>query len=193
MRYLARMTTPALADRTIAAALAEWRLGVQEPPSGGKVGLERIRAYIDGIGGPGGAYDSDGDYEWCGAFAAYCLMAADVPGELLRQKSPPERGGLGSVYRADCLARVGGATRITAARDLERGDVMIVGRLGRSRGEHIALVEEPLTDSGLMTIEGNASGGLPDGRWAEGVVRRTRPAVPTSTVRGFIFGLRFQE
>ena len=182
-----------LADRTIAAALAEWRLGVQEPPAGGEVGLARIRAYIDGIGGPGEAYHADGDWQWCGAFAAFCLMAAGVPGEMMRQKSPPELGGLGSVYRADCLARVGDAVRITAARDLLPGDVMIVGRLGRGRGEHITLVEEPLSESGLMTIEGNASGGLPNGRWAEGVVRRTRAAVPTSTVRGFIFGLRFKE
>ena len=182
-----------LADRTLAAALAEWRIGVQEPPAGGAVGLARIRAYIDGIGGPGDRYHADGDYEWCGAFAAHCLIRGGVQPFTVAQKMPPELGGLGSVYRADCLARVGGATRITAARDLLPGDVMIVGRLGRGRGEHITLVEESLSDSGLMTIEGNASGGLPDGRWAEGVVRRTRAAVPTSTVRGFIFGLRFQE
>lgn len=172
----------------VAAALVEWAQVVKEPPG---PGVDRIRVYLQAAGfGHWADYAADGDAEWCGAFAGYCLQRAGVNPELLRQKTPPEAGGIGSTYRIDALCRLDERRRVKAFADLLPGDVVCVGRKGRCRwGEHIVLVER-LDGANIKTIEGNASGRLGDGSQGEGVVRRARMAVPTDAVKGFFFGFR---
>lgn len=177
----------------VAAAMAEWKAGVREPPHGDP---SRIREYLRACGfARPEEYDSDGDAEWCGAFAAFCLIASGVRPELVRQKSPPEAGGLGSTYRLFCLAQAVPGRLITLASDLRPGDVVSVGRPGKVKwGEHIVLCAEKPTPfdeaSTFATIEGNATGAGPGGIRYEGVVRRTRPVMPTANAKGFVFGLR---
>ena len=129
---------PRRGNAVVAAALAEWKAGVREPPAGDPA---RIREYLRacGIARPDD-YDADGDAEWCGAFAAFCLISAGVRPELVRQKSPPEAGGLASTFRLFCLARAAPGRLISLASDLRPGDVVSVGRPGKVKwGEHIVI------------------------------------------------------
>lgn len=174
----------------LAAALAEWKSGVREPPKGN---AEPIREYLRVCGfSHAEDYDSDGDAEWCGAFAGFCLISAGVRPDLLRQKSPAEAGGIGSTYRLHRLCMLDERRRITSPRDVRAGDVVVVGRLGRSPwGEHIVVAEGTHPDGEyITTTEGNAVGQLGNLGTGEGVIRRTRPYAPTATVKGFIFGFR---
>ena len=175
--------------RTIAAAIAEWKSGVMEPPD---CDAFRIREYLRAIKhSSAGTYDADGDAQWCGAFAGFCLAAAGVKPGLLTQKSPPELGGIGSTYRIDALCKLDERRRIVDADDLNVGDVVCLGRKGRYRfGEHIGIVYAPPSHGEFEAIEGNATGFGPDGQQYEGVVRRSRMCVPTDRVKGFIFGFR---
>lgn len=160
----------------VAVALAEWRRVVRDPSP-------RIDEYIRGEKGlawptadatfrrPDAPYERDGQFEWCGAFAAHCWGVAGV--------SRPLR------YRhfASCnrLSR-SPLDRVPLA-ELRPGDVLVVGEPGgRPWGSHVTIVER--VDGGLAhTIEGNARGLLGDGSIGEGVVRRTRPVVPTAAGR----------
>lgn len=175
--------------RAVAAALAEWKSGVREPPQGDP---ERIREYLRACGfGHADDYHADGDAEWCGAFAAFCLIASGVRPELLRQKSPPEAGGAGSTYRLHSLCVLDERRRIVSPDDLHMGDVVCVGRKGRTRyGEHIVVACDPPKNGTFETLEGNASGSGPNGNRYEGVVRRSRMCIPTEAVKGFVFGFR---
>lgn len=184
---------PRRGNDVVAAALAEWKVGVREPPAGDPA---RIREYLRacGIARPDD-YDADGDAEWCGAFAAFCLISSGVRPELVRQKSPPESGGLGSTYRLHCLAKAAPGRLISLASDLRPGDVVSVGRPGKVKwGEHIVICTERPTPfdeaSTFATVEGNATGAGPGGLRYEGVVRRSRPVMPSSSAKGFIFGFR---
>ncbi|MGA1706909.1 MAG: hypothetical protein ACO39X_07700, partial [Candidatus Nanopelagicaceae bacterium] len=69
-------------DATLRAE-GEWELDVTEPGLGGAHGADRINVYISGSDGlqwpdanmkKDGAnpYEKNGDFAWCGAFAAYC-------------------------------------------------------------------------------------------------------------------------
>lgn len=184
---------PRRGNAVVAAALAEWKAGVREPPAGSP---DRIREYLRSCGfARPEDYDSDGDAEWCGAFAAFCLISAGVRPEMVRQKSPPEAGGLGSTYRLHCLAMAAPGRLITLASDLRPGDVVSVGRPGKVKwGEHIVICTERPTPfdeaSTFATIEGNATGSGPGGLRYEGVVRRARPVMPTAGAKGFVFGFR---
>lgn len=182
----------------LAAALAEWHSGVCEPPKGDP---HRIREYLRIIRhSAADSYDSDGDAEWCGAFAGFCLVSAGVRPELLRQKSPAEAGGIGSTYRLHSLCRLDERRRITSPVDIRMGDVICVGRTpsasrGRKAwGEHIVIAAGPVTPfdeaSTFATVEGNASGEGPGAQVYEGVIRRHRSVMPTDKVRGFLFGYR---
>lgn len=185
------LTTPYDARRgeaTLAAALGEWRSTVQEPPLGAP---DPIRRYLAACGFSGAqTYHADGDAEWCGAFAAYCLIAAGADPAILRQQDP-EHGGLGSTYRAMRLTSRVPARLISRADDLRVGDVAIVGRTGRRTwGEHIVIVSGAVSGGRMPTVEGNARGLLGDGTSGEGVVRRMRMIDATTTAKGFVFGVR---
>lgn len=196
MSVLATLTPwdPKRGASVVAIALAEHARVVQEPPAGNPA---RIREYINAIGGPGDAYDSDGDWAWCGAFAAFCLIQAGARADLLAQKSPAEMGGLGSHYRMWYLARAGGRRFIERAADLRPGDVFVVGRRKPGmrpwggKDAHIVIAASTAFRNGTVpTVEGNAWGQLGHGKDGEGVIRRSRPTVATADVRGFLFGLR---
>lgn len=190
---------PAFGARVVEIAHAEWASVVREPSAATETReLAAIRSYIDAVGGPPG-YDADGDWQWCGAFAAWCLIRAGVEARPLRQKAPPEDGGLGSHYRAWCLGQRFPSTLITRWQDVQAGDVVIVGRSGKSKwGEHLTLATGPSVepDAGpivqgpIPTFEGNATGKLGNGVTGEGVVKRSRLTIPTTTAKGFVFGLR---
>lgn len=187
------MLTPWVPERgeaIVQAALREWERGVQEPPLGR---ASDVRVYLRACGfGAAEAYSANGDAEWCGAFAGWCALQAGADPSVVRVKPDPEAGDFASTYRLMRLARANPARYIKRAADLRPGDVAVVGRVGRRAwGEHVVLVETPLTAGLIGTIEGNASGRLGAGRGnGEGVVRRSRLEVPTVSVRGFLFGVR---
>lgn len=186
-------------------ALAEWSLNVSEPPGPGH---ERIQLYLDSLRmiakGPGGHYAKDGDAEWCGAFAGWCVLQAGLTNpELVKVKSKPEQGDLASTYRLFCLAHlsVNGrphARLVTDPRLIASGDLMSVGRLTDSGlrrpawGEHIVIATGIADEFGnVPTVEGNAFGKLGNGHQGQGVIRGSRPIRPTIKTKGFVFGLRF--
>ena len=189
----------------VEVALKEWSGVVSEPPGPGNT---KIQGYLDGLRiiakGAQGKYFHDGDAEWCGAFAGWCVIQAGLlnPG-LVKVKSKPEMGDLASTYRMFCLANLPfeGKPHARLIKDhnlIQAGDILSVGRLpskGVRRpiwGEHIVIATGVFDKSGIIsTVEGNAYGKLGNGRTGQGVVRRTRPATPTSTDKGFMFGLRF--
>jgi len=151
---------PIRGNAVLAAALAEWKGSVREPPAGSP---DRIREYLRACGfARPDDYDANGDAEWCGAFAAFCLISSGVRPELLRQKSPPEAGGIGSTYRLHRLCILDERRRITRPDDVRAGDVVVVGRVGRSAwGEHITIAEATHPErSYITTTEGNAVGQL---------------------------------
>lgn len=133
------------------------------------------------------AYRWDGDFEWCGAFAAYCWRSS-IPLAIRKRYFP-------STYRLD---RYGQHRRAFAesvpsvpdemrrkyvaldgdADDVDHfapraGDILIVN--GKGYGQHITIVErwdpEAMT---FVTVEGNATGHGPGGVRFQGVVRQTR-------------------
>lgn len=135
------------------------------------------------------AYRWDGDFEWCGAFAAYCWAKAGIRLDIRKRYFP-------STYRLDRYGQykrafVESVTKparevdwrkylaITGdADDVDHfepraGDILIVN--GTGYGQHITIVEK--WDSALMefhTVEGNATGKGPDGQRFQGVVRQVR-------------------
>lgn len=180
---------PARGARIVEAALAEWRRTVCEPPIGN---ADDIRAYLRACGfSRADQYAADGDAEWCGAFAAFCCVAAGARPDVVRVKSSPESGDFASTYRLVSLCRADPRRRIDRAEDLRPGDVAVVGRAGRRPwGEHVTIVEGRAGGREFATVEGNATGRLGDGSTGEGVVRRVRMVLPIDRVRGFIFGVR---
>ena len=164
------------ADALIEVARAEWLAHVEEPRAGQANGAGQINRYIkEGLGWPdanlnrrGKDYRANGDFSWCGAFAAFCLSVVGLSASIRKRTLP-------SCYR---LQRdLGETLRAVDLKVLQPGDLLIVQRLrgGKSWGDHITVVEDIDLEAGLAhTIEGNARGLLPDGTLGEGVVRRTR-------------------
>jgi hypothetical protein len=174
----------------VETALEEWSRHVEEPPD---KGWERIDEYIRGNLGLvwrwlKRKYRRNGQFEWCGAFAAFCYGVAGLRPRLRRKH-------LASCYRLWKWS--GGSTpnhRRLKLQDIEAGDIVVVGprpaprtaskKLKKRRprwGKHIVIAAESYRSHGhqLKTIEGNAHGKLPDGRHEEGVVRRSRPFLVT--------------
>lgn len=175
-------------------AIGEWHRGVREPPGAGS---ERIDTYIRGSLGLGWGsvevgtdarpdipYQHNGDFEWCGAFAAFCWSAA----------------GLHSWYRSRCLpstARLlrwsspidgpatrdnywGNARRRIALKDIRPGDIVVVGPAGSTAGKHITLATSFFCDGEVDTVEGNHPGRGPTGDRYEGVTTDRRRTKATS-------------
>lgn len=160
-------------------AIVEWQSIVTEPPG---PGADRIDSYIRGDFGlgwptadavnwtPDHAYDRDGIFQWCGAFAAWCAGHAGLKASIRREH-------LASTWRLWQFCR--DTSRKLYLKDIRPGDLVIVTRGRKHHGEHIAVAIELPTDGLIETIEGNATAMIPDGTITEGVVRRTRP-LPTS-------------
>lgn len=141
------------------------------------------------------AYRRDGDYEWCGAFAAWCWRAAGLDADLARVY-------WSSTYRLDKYARgkiaFGTPGELALRRRLpatERGclvvrpettlleveawgpragDVLLVDTTGAwGYGHHVTIVDR-VVGTVAHTIEGNATGTGHDGTTYQGVVAQRR-------------------
>lgn len=180
--------------RALAVAVQEWHRGVSEPGEGGD--WERIDTYIRGPQGLGWssadvsnlgeriAYTHDGQFQWCGAFAAFCQGVVGLHSDLRSRRMP-------STVRLDKACRDGRARRIVAAVQLFPGDIAVVGKARSTAGDHIVIVEK-VTETSILTVEGNAHGLGPQGQQWQGVIRRERPfdAARGSTYR-FLYGARW--
>jgi hypothetical protein len=186
--------------RAIAEARRLFASDIWDPPkTDDRPVADRWRAAItDMIAGPyglgwswEGEYEGDGDYEWCGAFAARCWSAGGLPlatrrpfwGSCYRlnrwarylpidAKTPNPRPSSGP-YRL-CVELDEGSHQLPPGVLAQPGDVLIVGGVGTGPGKHITLVEE-FDGLAFRTIEGNATGIGPDGKRRQGVVRARRP------------------
>jgi len=194
---------------TLAAAESEWERGVRD--QAGHHGMARIDLYIRDGHGLGWTWErpyvGNGQYQWCGAFVAWCMAAAGLLPRL-------RRDCWSSTTRLDAYGRYGvlqGVTMPTRVRlpggkvldvrtwheslgaELRRwqapqpgrdlawepapGDIALVGT--RGCGQHVALVRQvDLARGILLTTEGNATGLGPGGARFEGVVHHERP-LPT--------------
>jgi hypothetical protein len=131
---------------------------------------ERINTYIKSMEGIGWTWESDyiknGQFAWCGAFAAFCYTTVSFP---IRQKIFP------SCYRM-YKAWSQSSRRIEPAK-VSPGDIVVVFTSKRSmQGDHIALCIDASTvgEGYITTIEGNAHGELGNGDQGEGVITRQR-------------------
>ena len=147
----------------IERAEAEYDRVVKDPS-------DRINTYIQSREGLGWSWEDDytrnGQFAWCGAFAAWCHTAVKYD---IRKKIFP------SCYRM--YSNWGQTSRKIESRKVQPGDIVVVYTSKRSmQGDHITLcVDSSTIDQGyITTIEGNAHGELGDGTNGEGVIKRQR-------------------
>ncbi len=187
-----RLGTVAPTETRAAAAIAletaesEWRLDVSEPGQGGAHSADRINAYIRSPNGlnwsdanlsdEGRLYERDGDFSWCGAFAAFCWSSVVLR---TRKKTFP------STYR---LWRDWQSRRVSPL-SMIAGDIVVVFNTSASRetrerktyGQHIVICRAPGAEQ-FSTWEGNARAEGPDGSWREGVGTRERDVADVAAV-----------
>ena len=151
------------ARQAIARAKAEFDLVVKDPCS-------RIDAYIKSSEGIGWSwvepYTKNGQFAWCGAFAAFCYTNVNMQ---TKKKIFP------SCYRM--YSNWAKTSRKVSIEAIEAGDIVVVFTSKRSvQGDHITLCVDASTaqDGYITTIEGNAHGTLGDGTNGEGVITRQR-------------------
>ncbi len=174
----------------IDAAADGWHFAVHDPKRGDKSGdADRSRKMIDafihrGLGWTWEPpYAGDGDFEWCGAFAAYCWLSI---------KPALRKQYFASTYRLDRYARYGsvngeknrGTGRLLAELDEHSttlpwepraGDILTIGPAGSGYGKHVCLVESyDAAQRAFRTIEGNGVGMMPNGTRRQGVVKGFR-------------------
>ncbi|MCC6625404.1 MAG: CHAP domain-containing protein [Deltaproteobacteria bacterium] len=204
------MDLVAAGQRALDTAIAEWNRRVVDPPrrtwedGAWTPSRTAIDGYIRSRMGldwprcswvpPVVAYRRDGDFEWCGAFAAWCWRHAGLDPELAyiywsstyRLDRYARRAvAFGSLRERRLRARLDGLGRLylpfeadTTYDDVERfapraGDVLIVNGIGV--GQHITIVESWDPDlGGFRTVEGNATGRGPDVTLYQGVVKQLR-------------------
>ena len=141
-------------------ALAEWSSMVEEPD-------QRINTYIRSMEGIGWnwekEYTRNGQFAWCGAFAAFCYTAVKFK---TRQKIFP------SCYRL--YSNWSQTSRKIEPRYMLPGDIVVVYSSARATwGDHITRCRVAPIDGKVETIEGNAHGMSPHGP-TEGVIKRER-------------------
>jgi hypothetical protein len=180
-----------------------WNSGIFDPPRRGdneQGDRARCRAAIDEmIRSPLGLgwsweqpYAGDGDFEWCGAFAARCWSsfiplkphrytffascarinrwARYLPWENVENPRPSSGARL-------CVQLTEASVRLPDGIVPQRGDILVVGGIGTGPGKHITLVDS-FDGHYFHTLEGNG-GGLPPKHWNggqawQGVVRGKR-------------------
>ena len=151
-------------------AKSEWKRNVTEPKGGGD--WYRINEYIKSVNGLGWTWESDylknGDFAWCGAFAAFCF--GEKVNLSVRKNTFP------SCYR---MSRDwSNSSRVQSRDDIQAGDLVIVytsSEKSPSYGNHITISRgTPDSRGDFPTIEGNAHGIGPNQDWREGVIKRTR-------------------
>lgn len=144
-------------------------------------------------------YSHDGDFEWCGAFAAHgwrCAgldpVLADVYWSSTYRLDKYGRRGLafGSLREIKLRRRLWGADRkylkMTPETELDAvltwgpraGDILLVDTSGTWRskwpyGHHVTMIER-VEDDVAYTVEGNATGRGPDGTIYQGVIKAQR-------------------
>jgi len=130
----------------------------------------RIDAYIKSSEGIGWSwekpYTKNGQFAWCGAFAAFCYTKVN---SRIKKKIFP------SCYRL--YSNWGKTSRHISLENIEPGDIVVVFTAKRSlQGDHITLCVDNSTmqDGYITTIEGNAHGELGNGERGEGVITRKR-------------------
>lgn len=129
-------------------------------------------------------YAGDGDFEWCGAFAAQCW--SEIKGSLRKTyfASTYRLDRFGS-YRSVAGEKNPGSGRKLAQLDEhskpadlpfapQPGDVITIGPAGSGFGKHICLVVAYNGAGAFETVEGNGNGLGPHGERQQGVVRATR-------------------
>lgn len=166
----------------------EWQQGVTETPGG----FARIDQYIrgkDGLGwgsvevGPGARpgipYHANGCFQWCGAFAAWA-WSTHIPPKIRRECFPSTVRLWEWAHGLRLPGTFAGKFQITdpgkpLAWPIMPGDILVIerGDGGRVWGDHITICRDPVGYS-VLTVEGNATGVLPDGSRSEGVVHRER-------------------
>jgi hypothetical protein len=198
-------STQRLADAGMIALLEAkrtWLRNIIDLPAKGTPEYEASRTAIDKMirSTDGLHWDWEplyaGEFEWCGAFAAYAWRAAGVP-------IATRRTFFSSTYRLDRWARywafeghanpkpAQGPQRQFLELDSESGpvdaffpddvppragDILLVGGLNTAYGKHITIVESYDVATGVfITIEGNGSGLAPNGGPRHGVIRGRRP------------------
>lgn len=190
------MTREQRVARILGAADAEWRRCVRDDAAHYPL---ITRYYRDGLEWET-RYSGGAGRQWCGAFAAWCLLAAGLP-RILRRGGISYRGcptGCASTLRLDALCRQRPARRVRPA-DLQAGDVAVLwdGKTARLErvGSHIMLVRESVEPGSewVRTVEGNGTGVLPDGTVGHGVVHGTRSLVIRPGKSRVIYGVRFEE
>jgi hypothetical protein len=131
---------------------------------------DRINTYIKSKEGIGWSWESDyiknGQFAWCGAFAAYCYTAVSFP---IRNKIFP------SCYRM--YKAWSQTSRCIDHAKVQPGDVVVVYSSKRAiQGDHITLCidNSTISEGYITTIEGNAHGTLGNGERGEGVITRQR-------------------
>lgn len=160
-------------------ALEQWTAQINEA-----TGKATIDAYIRSADGLGWTweptYARNGQFQWCGAFAAWCWSS--VKPELRKEH-------FASTYRLRRWARE--TARYIEPRALEVGDVAIVGAAsGKKWGDHVVIVEA-IEEEQIRTVEGNAVGLAPSGATWEGVIKTSRPFVASSTkIKRVMYGVR---
>jgi hypothetical protein len=153
----------------LANAEREWKLNVTEPGEGGD--SSRISYYINSrncLGWSNIDYQKNGDFAWCGAFAA----AVYGPQVLFNIRFKI----FSSCYRLyDNWSKT---SRHQDKEEIRPGDLVIVFTSDDRKpfwGNHITIARtSPDKDGNFHTTEGNAHGVNPDQQWVEGVVKRTR-------------------
>ena len=164
--YSQNHTTPALSPQTRQAldrAHAEWERVVVDPDA-------RVDTYCKSREGAGWSWQADythnGQYAWCGFFAAFCHTAVKFP---IRQKIFP------SCYRL--YKNWSKTSRSIEHSKVAPGDIVVVYSSKRAlQGDHITLCidNSTINEGYITTIEGNAHGTLGNGEYGEGVIKRQR-------------------
>lgn len=188
----------------IAMAHAEmlWAMRIVEPPPKhtsalidelirGSKGLTWSSAEVGAGARPNQPYRRD-KFAWCGAFAARCWGEAGLKRAIRREHCA-------SLWRIYTFAK-GTPRFITRFADVKRGNIVCIGPEGDADGAHITLARQDAGASAdsltIETVEGNASGLLPDGSRDEGVVhqiRRWYPRGAPGRTYGFRFGVRWLD
>jgi hypothetical protein len=177
-----------LGREAIDTAADQWHFAIHDPKRSDNTDDARrsksmIDAYIrKGLGWTWEPpYAGDGDFEWCGAFAAYCWLSI---------KPALRKQYFASTFRLDRFARYGsvngeknkGTGRLLAELDENSktlpwepraGDILLIGPKGSGYGKHICLVES-FDGKDFKTIEGNGYGLAPNGKVWQGVIRNQR-------------------
>ena len=167
--------------RAISRAYEEFAKNVKDPS-------ERVDHYIRSDEGLDWSwekeYKKDGQFQWCGAFAAYCHQAL-LPE--IRKKYMP------STYR---LFKWASRTdRHIDPSETQPGDVCITttAKCKKRWGKHITLCVDRVSDTHILTLEGNAWGHFPNSEYGQGVISRKRCLVPKLEASWVMHVYRFDD